>query len=362
MSKKKIYSLSVFIILCSSLCVLAQPVINIKPILGKHFFCLESTDLGYGVAKHDLYLERLNAAPTTIYLPVDVSLLVEGEPFSAPAPSGKLRINSQKTADGFLFIANGPQGNNLHLHFKKNASSNSSYSIEINLGQGRIYTFSIDYLLGQYLLIQGEASDYHQMIDNISSNLYFLEALSLLDNQFNNYIGDDQLDWWAQSSVGLFQDFVDVETIATIVHSAGFYSSFYDCSSQNAFCDIAWIFNDTLVFITLSDGDFLVINANQEISQQIILPTTGCSDLCAELVQQGYFDGDIDKCMACCHESPGTPGCSVGPGGGGGIQQCLDGCRATWYFCKGGCNSADLPLCMLNCSNARIRCETRCRL
>lgn len=362
MSKKAIFMVSLLLIL-ASINFLAQQSIKIKPILGKHSYTLESTDTGYGVTKHKLCLERLNGNNTELYLPSGVPLTVNAVPFNEPEPSGKLNINSQQTADGFLFLANGPGNNNFHLHCKKNSSDNSSYSIEINLTQGNKYKFSVNYLPNGYLLIKGQGGDYYQMLDAVTSNNYFLEALSHLDDEFSKYSGNDQLEWWAQAVAGLFLDLVDVEAIALLVNSAGFYSSFYECSAETGHCDLAWICNDIFTRIALDSGDFVVMNvAQQQLQKNFILG--GCDQLCAMLVAEGFFE-DKETCLNCCHEGTVGDVCYVGPSAGDPVQLCIDMCDNMFYWCKFGCiggHIVDLPACMAGCFSQYNRCVTDCKL
>ncbi len=280
MSKKTLFMVSLLLIL-SSISILAQQSIKIKPILGNHSYTLESTDVGYGVTKHTLCLERLNGNATELYLPSDIILDVEGCPYSPPSQSGKLKINSQKTADGFLFVANGPQGNNFHLHFKKSASDNSSYSIEINLTQGNKYEFSIGYLPGGYLIIKGQSGDYYEMLDAVSSNNYYLEALSLLDDEFSKYCGDDQLEWWAQAVIALFQDLVDVEAIGSITYAqtASYSTEFFEGASSEyySFLPIYWFSGGQGYIQILFPTQFLLLRVSERAT--VALYTTAGSYL-----------------------------------------------------------------------------------
>ena len=256
----------------------AQPVIKIKPIAGRHSVSLQSLDTGFGVSKHNLCFERLNGTPVDIFAPSDAVIVLETAQYNAPNPSGKLNIHSQKTADGFLFIANGPKGNNLHLHLKKNASDNARYSIDINLSNGDNFTFLIDYLFGQYLLISGDNSNYYAMTDAINENPYYLESLSLLSSQLALYVGDDQLGWWSQALIGLFQDMVDVEAIAALPGNDGanyFTAMLEGYSDENSLFSMAyWNCGGNEALANIWPGQFIIVNANQQCSTSAILPAS----------------------------------------------------------------------------------------
>ncbi|MCX7829836.1 MAG: hypothetical protein N2445_02075 [Acidobacteria bacterium] len=157
MSKK------IFLLILSLFCIslFAQQTVKIKPIVGKHSFNLQSIEVGYGIKKHSLCLERIPNNTSEFYLPAELNLEVDAHLFNPPPQSGKIKINSQKTSEGFLFIANSPKGNNFHLHLKKSASENSSCKIELNLTGGKKYQFNIDYVLNGYLLIRGETGNYY---------------------------------------------------------------------------------------------------------------------------------------------------------------------------------------------------------
>ena len=143
MNKKRFFLISILLVVFVISFSLNAQSIKIKPIVGKHSFSIQSVDVGYGIKKHFLCLERLPDNLTEFYLPSDINLQVEAVPFQELPNSGKVKINSQKTADGFLFIANCPQGNNLHFHLKKSASENSRYEMEVNFTKGNKYEYNI---------------------------------------------------------------------------------------------------------------------------------------------------------------------------------------------------------------------------
>ena len=367
MNRKWILMLAILVVLSSSLSLFAQSSIKIRPILGKHSYSVESTDLGYGVIKHSLCLERLQGSSALIYVPSDLAIYIEGDLFNQPLPSGKLKINSQETADGFLFVANGPQGNNFHLHLKKSSSDNSTYTAEINLPKGNKYSFSVSYLPGKYLLIFGDTSKYNEMIGAISSNQYLLEAISMLDDELANHGESSQLNWWAQTVIGIFQDLVDVESINAIpsLSETRFLTQIIEGSSNedHSFLRVSWTSGEIVYVQPLFPGQLLIISTSEGNSVSAMFG--GHSYLYCLLYKCPAIPGEQDLCIADCMN---------GGGGGGGADDCescktqcltqydddMDKCRlltGSYYVtCK---NEADTKLrdCKIKCAMDYPNCN-----
>ncbi len=186
---KRLRILLIFVMIISfGFSLMAQEkVYKIKPIKGKKSALIQSEVLGTGMTKWTVSLERLSGKTSDIYLPSDATILEGENGYNPPSPSNSIKINSSKTADGFLFNAKGPKNNNIQIHLKKSSSENSSYTLSVNLRQGEKYDFPIYYLPNNYLMVRGSASDYENMVSSISSNQYFTESLSYVDDELAKY-------------------------------------------------------------------------------------------------------------------------------------------------------------------------------
>ncbi|MFB3850574.1 MAG: hypothetical protein ACE14Q_01470 [Acidobacteriota bacterium] len=350
---KKLFIL--FLVLFS-VALFSQQSVKIKPIVGKHSYNLQSIDVGYGIKKHTLCLERIPDKSSEFYLPSNLNLEVDAHPFNQPPNSNKLKINSQKTADGFLFVSNGPQGNNLHLHLKKSASENSSYEIELNLTRGKKYQFKVDYVLNGYLLIAGETGNYYEMIDLLSSNNYYLEALSLIDDELLKYQGDEQLNWWAEAIVGLFGDLVDVEAIGLIDNNANYFIQMMEgySSETSPFSIAYWTCGESEAMAKLWQGIFLVISSNQE-----------CNFLHAPIMKVKSMLNYFHCKLSVCKDSLDPELCLLTcmPDDGGGEELAWD-CGKPCYeqtdmsgkckACCTQCHSGTYDKCVANCQAAGV--------
>lgn len=348
---KKLFIL--FLVLFS-VALFSQQSVKIKPIVGKHSYNLQSIDVGYGIKKHTLCLERIPDKSSEFYLPSNLNLEVDAHPFNQPPNSNKLKINSQKTADGFLFVSNGPQGNNLHLHLKKSASENSSYEIELNLTRGKKYQFKVDYVLNGYLLIAGETGNYYEMIDLLSSNNYYLEALSLIDDELLKYQGDEQLNWWAEAIVGLFGDLVDVEAIALIDNNANYFTQMMEGYSdeENLFSIIYWNCAGNIALAHLWEGQFLILSSLNNCTTAQFLPTNAKimgTYLQCKLYKCPPIPGEQDICiMECMNDNNGSDD-------GDGTDGCND-CVCCYANCSKDYNDA-LKTCNLVQEPFKTECK-----
>jgi len=302
MKNLKIVAIIVLIISFGFTAMSQQKIYKIKPIKGKKSALVQSQDLGTGMTKWSVSLERLSGQSSDIYLPSDALVLAEGSGYNPPNPSNSMNINSAKTADGFLFNAKGPKNNNIQIHLKKSASSNSSYTLEVNLRQGEKYEFPIYYLPNQYLMVRGSASDYANMVSSISSNQYFLESLSYVDDELAKYASEPNLIWWAEAFVGVFQDYVDVEAIGQIVPGVNF--NVYSFESQTPGSTMfVWKCGEERWLIPIDQGNFIIINSQQSCAtvSGIVKPRT---TLCHFFYCPPPWDSEYDSCIAKCESDP----------------------------------------------------------
>ncbi|MCX7829837.1 MAG: hypothetical protein N2445_02080 [Acidobacteria bacterium] len=159
------------------------------------------------------------------------------------------------------------------------------------------------------------------MIDLLSANNYYLEALSLLDDELLKYQGDEQLNWWAQAVVGLFGDLVDVEAIGQIDNNANYFSQMMEgySDSENLFSILYWKCGDYQAMAHLWQGQFLIINSQSNCTTAQFLPTNAKimgSYLECKLFKCPPIPGQQDLCIMECMNDNGDGG----DGGGGGVN------------------------------------------
>lgn len=307
--KNKILFLSILLFFLKIIINANQPFYKIKPIKGTKSANVISENLGNGITKYSIFLERLPNKNSEIYLPSEAQVIIESNGFNPPQPSNSIVVNSSKTADGFLFIANAPQNNNLKIHLKKSSSQISSYTIEINLGKSEKYSFQIDYLPFQYLLIKGYLNNYENMISSISNNQYFKESLTFIDDELRKFSNETNLIWWAQALVGLFQDLIDVEKIGEILPSISY--NFFSFESHEFDSSLfVWGCTNEKWLIILDPGEFIIIN-----SEQSCISLSGVVNpkqtLCHFFYCPPPWDENYDSCIKKCVDE--TIPISVGP-------------------------------------------------
>ncbi len=291
-----------------------QKVYKLKPIKGDKSASIQSEDIGNGMTKWTVSLERLNGQSSEIYIQSDALVFSEGGGFNPPCPSNSVKVNSTKTADGFLFNGQGPKNNNIQIHLKKSSSDNSSYTLDVNLRQGEKYHFPIYYLPNHYLMVRGLASDYENMISSISQNQYFLEALSYLDDELQKYQGEENLVWWAMGFVGVFQDFVDVEGIKQFVPDVAFNVFSFESNAEGETVFIWNCGSDNKWLMPIQANTFIIVNSAQScISTAGVLGPTHVA--CSHIYCPSPLDPNFEECMAKCESEPWPiniyrPGCN----------------------------------------------------
>ncbi len=355
MKKLRIIAIIALIISFGLTAMSQQKVYKIKPIKGKKNVIIQNQDLGTGMTKWSVSLERLSGQASDIYLPSDALVLAEGNGYNPPNPSNSIKINSAKTADGFLFNAKGPKNNNIQIHLKKSASSNSSYTLEVNLRQGEKYEFPIYYLPNQYLMVRGSASDYENMVSSISSNQYFTESLSYVDDEFAKYQSEPNLVWWAEAFVGVFQDYVDVEAIGQIVPEVAFNT--FSFESNNYYTTwVEFMCGSFYDFYPLENGQFIVITSEVNCTTTASIGKRYLNCAISVCPPQNFdSEEEWEACVSDCR------------GGSDDLQplpispDCTSICYDLFNACKSNCNcDTSNCSCLNNCYNQYINCKNTC--
>lgn len=360
MKKLRIIAIIALIISFGLTAMSQQKVYKIKPIKGKKNAIIQNQDLATGMTKWSVSLERLSGQASDIYLPSDALVLAEGNGYNPPNPSNSIKINSAKTADGFLFNAKGPKNNNIQIHLKKSASSNSSYTLEVNLRQGEKYEFPIYYLPNQYLMVRGSASDYENMVSSISSNQYFTESLSYVDDEFAKYQSEPNLVWWAEAFVGVFQDYVDVEAIGDVVPLINLYS-YTITSLEEETSWFEWKCGSSINIFPIEKNQILVLTAESECL--VALSVGGRYLECAysfcplpDPNDPWNSEDQWKMCVFDCQRSEQpVPG-----------QQCQDRCKDTYEIQRNACkldcgsNSSCLDSCYDEAQSSFQQCWNTC--
>ncbi len=347
----------VVIILCGISLMAEQKVYKIKPIKGGKSALVQSYDLGTGMTKWTISLERLSGKISEIYLPSDAVIYIEGNGYNPPPSSKSVKINSSKTADGFLFNGNGPNNNNIQIHLKKSSSENSYYTLSVNLRQGEKYEFPIYYLPGNYLMVKSIASDYENMISAISNNQYFMESLTFVDEEIAKYQEEPNLIWWAEALVGIFQDFVDVETIGQILPEIHFDVFTFHSEADDPTL-VEWVCNGSSFSEVITKGEILLVTSEGDCATAAIPVILGSWTYCSEIMcplgdfsigPEGYAEW-----LDCINRCLWHYGNDIIPGGF--RIDCYTLCDLDYEACIEGGVSPDI------CSNEHAACNATCNL
>jgi len=188
------------------------------------------------------------------------------------------------------------------------------------------------------------------MADEIQSNPYFKEALSYVDDELLKYQGDEQLTWWAQAIVGLFQDLVDVEAISAI-SDVRYFTEIMQGDPANNFALAWWDCGGNEAFARLWPTLFVVINSTQQCTTAEIIPSSSKTMLkylhCA-VRECGYLN-DLDQKALCIGE------CMPPPDGTQEALDCSQTCSAQTENCADCldccpvCFPTDLATCQVMC-------------
>jgi hypothetical protein len=157
--------------------------------------------------------------------------------------------------------------------------------------------------------------------------------------------------WWALGFVGVFQDFVDVEAIGSIVPQATFSTYFFE--SQTYYTTwVEWLCNGNYYEYPLLYGQFMIVNgeANCQTAATIMGSYLGCKVFKCDVYTSGSPEWQM--CMSECQLEPGggiTP-IPVGP-------TCGQLCQLEHDACVALCDSSD---CWGRCQTSYEQCVGKC--